>query len=38
MDALTQEATKMQLENMFKEVVMQYNELRPKFMQMFKTK
>jgi hypothetical protein len=38
MDALTQEATKMQLETMFKEVVKDFNELRPKFMQMFKTK
>jgi len=38
MDALTEEATKMQLETMFKEVVMQFNELRPKFIQMFKTK
>lgn len=38
MDALTVEATKMQLEAMFKEVVKDFNELRPKFMRMFKTK
>ena len=38
MDALTAEATKMQLESMYKEVVVQYTELQPKFVQMFKTK